>query len=827
MTRDEFRQQMELYRQAREQNPQLSYWEWKVQRFDDGTNSEGVQQLPYERVVGPYLDEVVVTPNGSYVQQPYNERLQQDWYNSQMLDYWSKASQLDILNEAVRPVSAFDPIQQIGAVRNKLKGRSYWNSLAGNERNLGIVPEVLDVNPIATDAINFVAGLYSPMKVVSKLNKVNKLKLLNNKNFNSKLIKNFSLSTNDYKYNVQLRKKFLNNIRKKGFEITNVIANPRKKDFYEGEFYVPANEVSITPIDNSYVDRFIKDYVSTFDKYISNQDAKKYINDYIIVKTYPRKTSITGEYDPVTKQSYINPAYMDDIENTYIHEILSHGTDDLVKDINLNPDYEISVQDVYQNISDITSTLKARKWQEARATLNELRSELMRDGEVKNIKDIENVSDELLNDYIKNRMPELNVYGYSYIKNGYDYLPQNEKELWLNSVRETLRYLPIVSTPVIYTNDDNYSDGTDKNGIRLTSERPVTVNPYTGEFEYGYNPGAGYLKSAIDTRDLLDFTPVGNATTVYDAYNAYDAGDYLGAGLIGAAAILPGAIAKPAKKLVKRVIPEIHPNYVSDKLNQLIKKNKEIKPNGLSAQMYDDAINQRNHILEELQTNQDYWNRAADIQREFGDDYTSAYIDAMEGYWNGYLGMPEPRLGVEEVRASMNAKQDAISRFNSTGQPAGIYDFEYQINPNYEVTNPITRHELSHYIDFNVSKSPSADRNNSMFKEMKKDLSKGKNPMYPDNTSYYSQGTEQKSYMNTLRQYMYDTGQIESIGDKVTTKQIKEAIKTLPEQYNSVKAAFKQFKTPSSYTKWFNKMPLLTIPGAAMYIQSNSNKESN
>lgn len=29
MTRDEFRQQMELYRQAREQNPQLSYWGWK------------------------------------------------------------------------------------------------------------------------------------------------------------------------------------------------------------------------------------------------------------------------------------------------------------------------------------------------------------------------------------------------------------------------------------------------------------------------------------------------------------------------------------------------------------------------------------------------------------------------------------------------------------------------------------------------------------------------------------------------------------------------------------------------------------------------------
>lgn len=372
-----------------------------------------------------------------------------------------------------------------------------------------------------------------------------------------------------------------------------------------------------------------------------------------------------------------------------------------------------------------------------------------------------------------------------------------------------------------------FSSGTDKKGIQSTSERPVTVNPYTGEFEYGYNPGAGYLKSVIDTRDLLDFTPVGNATTAYDSYNAYDAGNYLGAGLIGATAILPGAIAKPAKKLIKRVIPTVNPNYVSNKINEVLGKPNKVLANGLDSELYTDVINQRNRIIEDLIEDSDYWDRAAQIYRQYGDDYIDAYSNIMEGYWNNYLGFPEPKLGAQGAMAQMGAKQSAIDRYNSTGEPAGMYDFEYQINPDYNIDYPITRHELSHYVDFNVAKSPNADRNNTMFSEMKKDLSKGKNPMYPNNTDYFRKGTEQKSYMNTLRQYMFDTGQIKSIGQKVNTKQIKAAINSLPSQYNSVKAAYQQFVSPSKYTKWFNKIPLLGIPGAAMYINNKETDKSN
>lgn len=158
----------------------------------------------------------------------------------------------------------------------------------------------------------------------------------------------------------------------------------------------------------------------------------------------------------------------------------------------------------------------------------------------------------------------------------------------------------------------------------------------------------------------------------------------------------------------------------------------------------------------------------------------------------------------------MQAKDAAVNRYITRRQPAGYDDFEYQINRNLtEIDYPTTRHELGHYVDFNLAKSSNPDYSNSMFAELKRDLSKQKNPLFPDKTDYYSKGTEQKSYMNTLREYMFNTGMINNIGDKVTSRQIKKAIRSLPKDMRSIEAAYLQFATPGQYTKWFNKIPLL------------------
>lgn len=191
-----------------------------------------------------------------------------------------------------------------------------------------------------------------------------------------------------------------------------------------------------------------------------------------------------------------------------------------------------------------------------------------------------------------------------------------------------------------------------------------------------------------------------------------------------------------------------------------------------------------------------------------------------------YYSLPEPTFkSMDNARARMSAKPDAIDRYMKTGKAAGYEDFEYQINPILdEISYPITRHELGHYVDFNVSKSSNPDYGNQMFLDMKNDLSKEANPLYPSETSYFRTGSEQKAYMNQLRQFMYDNNMINNIGDKVTTKQIKSAINMLPDSEKSTKAAYLQFNSPGQYTKWFNKIPLLGIPGAVMY---SGNKEDN
>lgn len=152
--------------------------------------------------------------------------------------------------------------------------------------------------------------------------------------------------------------------------------------------------------------------------------------------------------------------------------------------------------------------------------------------------------------------------------------------------------------------------------------------------------------------------------------------------------------------------------------------------------------------------------------------------------------------GIIDEDPPQNTSERPITNFDPKGDPS-------------EIDYPTTRHELGHYIDFNLAKSSNPDYSNSMFAELKRDLSKQKNPLFPDKTDYYSKGTEQKSYMNTLREYMLKTGMINNIGDKVTSRQIKKAIRSLPKDMRSIEAAYLQFATPGQYTKWFNKIPLL------------------
>lgn len=382
-------------------------------------------------------------------------------------------------------------------------------------------------------------------------------------------------------------------------------------------------------------------------------------------------------------------------------------------------------------------------------------------------------------------------YNFSDIEKGSAIFVPFDTEGVANISTEGLKYFK----PSKYFNNRyiKYANGgiIDEDPPQNTSERPITNfdpkgDPYNPT--YGYNPGAGYVSSS---------DPLGSL--------------YVEGALLNPVFKLAGnAVSNIARGLTKyssKYVPEVK-RTVQDKINSLFRREAEDKAR--TYKLYDDAIESRNRIIEDLYSNPAYMERARQIQNTYGDNYAKVYEDIINQYNTNYWNLPNPVIKQLDAKAKMQAKDAAVNRYITRRQPAGYDDFEYQINKNLkEIDYPTTRHELGHYVDFNLAKSSNPDYSNSMFAELKRDLSKQKNPLFPDKTDYYSKGTEQKSYMNTLREYMFKNGMINNIGDKVTSRQIKKAIRSLPKDMRSIEAAYLQFATPGQYTKWFNKIPLL------------------
>lgn len=382
-------------------------------------------------------------------------------------------------------------------------------------------------------------------------------------------------------------------------------------------------------------------------------------------------------------------------------------------------------------------------------------------------------------------------YNFSDIEKGSAIFVPFDTEGVANISTEGLKYFK----PSKYFNNRyiKYANGgiIDEDPPQNTSERPITNfdpkgDPYNPT--YGYNPGAGYVSSS---------DPLGSL--------------YVEGALLNPVFKLAGnAVSNVARGLTKyssKYVPEVR-RTVQDKINSLFRREAEDKAR--TYKLYDDAIESRNRIIEDLYSNPAYMERARQIQNTYGDNYAKVYEDIINQYNTNYWNLPNPVIKQLDAKAKMQAKDAAVNRYITRRQPAGYDDFEYQINRNLtEIDYPTTRHELGHYVDFNLAKSSNPDYSNSMFAELKRDLSKQKNPLFPDKTDYYSKGTEQKSYMNTLREYMFKNGMINNIGDKVTSRQIKKAIRSLPKDMRSIEAAYLQFATPGQYTKWFNKIPLL------------------
>lgn len=135
-----------------------------------------------------------------------------------------------------------------------------------------------------------------------------------------------------------------------------------------------------------------------------------------------------------------------------------------------------------------------------------------------------------------------------------------------------------------------------------------------------------------------------------------------------------------------------------------------------------------------------------------------------------------------------------------------IVQYQYDING---VPYGTTIHEMNHNADYLKNKAADADANSNLYYWMRSALKPfSRIDLNTDKlTKYYSKPTEQKAYMNQLREFMYANKMIDTRDQIVTPDLIKQAISKLPKGMQSIKKASEQFKSMRSYTKWFNTIP--------------------
>lgn len=335
---------------------------------------------------------------------------------------------------------------------------------------------------------------------------------------------------------------------------------------------------------------------------------------------------------------------------------------------------------------------------------------------------------------------------------------------------------------------DSYSDGgiVDEDPPQNTSERPIINfdpkgDPYNPT--YGYNPGAGYVRSVFD---LYDAPVIGDALSIYDATQALKNKDWLGAGL-AALTVVP-------------FIPTVS-NYKKS-LNKQLNRITGITPDISKLQKQSDWNDLRNRSIERLY-DPEVRARAAKIKSDYNVDLQSTYDKIINQYENDYFSLPEAEIvQLQDAKAMLDLQEEAARRYKQYGIKPTQKDFRIKVDnavtPNQEITN----HEINHFNQYIHQDNPSWNKSelNKITKQFDGKL-RDKNPIDPQNTSYFMNWMEQNAYgINML-------DRLKELNIKPTKQNILKYLKSLPDT-DSIKKAALQFKNLDDYIKWLNTMPL-------------------
>ena len=322
------------------------------------------------------------------------------------------------------------------------------------------------------------------------------------------------------------------------------------------------------------------------------------------------------------------------------------------------------------------------------------------------------------------------------------------------------------------------------------------------------------LKPVFDLEDAANLTPVGDVITTKDIYNSVKESDWSNAGLAALTLLpfVPSGIRNI--KAATRYVPSVNKGLDQRMLDNAFNSIKEKR------EYLSDVANERNRVLESV-NGYAHRVRAQKADQMFGTNYNETYDLLSDLYEHHFFDLPEVQAKDMPQIGKMEAKASAKTRYNDTGVGAGPNDFDFLVNVDRPIdAKEIARHEMNHYTDYLISRNPNTTTNNNMLKQLESSL---KNT---DEKEYFRRGTEQKAHMNQLRARMYEDGAISSLDELVTPSMIKSYIDKLGDK-DSIKRAYKQHKSLSSYTKWFNSIPLLGVGaiGVNKYFNNGTEQE--
>ena len=301
------------------------------------------------------------------------------------------------------------------------------------------------------------------------------------------------------------------------------------------------------------------------------------------------------------------------------------------------------------------------------------------------------------------------------------------------------------------------------------------------------------LKPVFDLENAANITPIGDALSARDVYNAVTEKDWTGAGLaaLGILPIIPSGLQK-AKKAIKQ-IPTVNKNTQSlldAKFSQLEKLD----------QAKSNYANEQYRIIERVMEDPSYTNKANEVRKQFGDDYSIPYADMFIAYNMDPSLLPNVQL------------MDDLTKAGTMGRTADG-KFIYRRTPDNDYI-PNTAETDAH-------------AGNNMFYQMSKDLTKR---VGDGHDNYFLLPTEQKAHMNQLREWMFKNGYINKRDQKITTEYMSKILKKLQniEGTKGLRRAAQQFKSNRTFTKWFNSIPLIGVGAIGVnkyFADENKQKE--